>query len=112
MRRTVLVVPILCLAAVAAALAFRPASSTAETALTDAAGKSSSSPNRPIDPAVLYSSGVGYFQREGEIDVNQRIDMSFPVQDINDLLKSMALQDHGNGHVSAVSYESRDPIDK
>jgi hypothetical protein len=34
------------------------------------------------------------------------------VQDINDLLKSMVLQDLGNGHVSAVSYESRDPIDK
>src|SRR5262249_42710041 len=66
----------------------------------------------PINQAVLFSSGVGFFQREGEIEGNQRIDLSFPVSDINDLLKSMVLQDLGNGHVSAVSYESRDPIDK
>src|SRR5262245_24057812 len=105
-------VPILSDAAIAAALAFQPASSPAETAKTDAAVKAPSSPNLPIAQAVLFSSGVGFFQREGEIDGNQRIDLSFPVQDINDLLKSMVLQDLGNGHISAVSYESRDPIDK
>jgi hypothetical protein len=112
MRRTVLAVPILSVAAIAAALAFRPTASPAETAKKDAAAKAISSPNLPIAQAVLFSSGVGFFQREGEIDGNQRIDLSFPVQDINDLLKSMVLQDLGNGHVSAVSYESRDPIDK
>src|SRR5262252_252092 len=112
MRRTFIAVPFLGVAAVAAALAFRPVSSPAESAKTDAAAKAVSSPNLPIAQAVLFSSGVGFFQREGEIDGNQRIDLSFPVQDINDLLKSMVLQDLGNGHVSAVSYESRDPIDK
>jgi len=112
MRRTCFVVPILGVAAIAAALAFRPAFSPAETAKTDAAAKAISSPNLPIAQAVLFSSGVGFFQREGEIEGNQRVDLSFPVQDINDLLKSMVLQDLGNGHVSAVSYESRDPIDK
>jgi hypothetical protein len=112
MRRTLLVVPILSVAAVAAALAIRPASSPAEGAKADATAKAVSSPQLPIAQAVLFSSGVGFFQREGEIDGNQRIDLSFPVQDINDLLKSMVLQDLGDGHVSAVSYESRDPIDK
>src|SRR5215469_11171082 len=112
MRGTVFVVPILSVAAIAAALAVQPASSPAETAKADAAVKASSSPNLPIAQAVLFSSGVGFFQREGEIEGNQRVDLSFPVQDINDLLKSMVLQDLGNGHVSAVSYESRDPIDK
>src|SRR5499427_2205391 len=112
MRRTFIAVPFLGVAAVAAALAFRPVSSPAESAKTDAAAKAVSSPNLPIAQAVLFSSGVGFFQREGEIDGNQRIDLSFPVQDINDLLKSMVLQDLGHGHVSAVSYESRDPIDK
>src|SRR5215468_2878319 len=112
MRRTYFIVPILGVGAIAAALAFRPASSPAETAKTDAAAKAISSPNLPIAQAVLFSSGVGFFQREGEIEGNQRVDLSFPVQDINDLLKSMVLQDLGHGHVSAVSYESRDPIDK
>ncbi|MBY0522707.1 MAG: DUF4139 domain-containing protein, partial [Gemmataceae bacterium] len=66
----------------------------------------------PIANVVLFSSGVGYFQREGEVQGNARIDMSFPVQDINDLLKSMVLSDLGGGHVSAVSYDSQAPIDK
>jgi hypothetical protein len=112
MRRTLLVAPILSAAAVAVALAVRPAASPAEGAKADANVKAVSSPQLPIAQAVLFSSGVGFFQREGEIDGNQRIDLSFPVQDINDLLKSMVLQDLGGGHVSAVSYESRDPIDK
>jgi hypothetical protein len=66
----------------------------------------------PVAQVILYSSGVGYFQREGEVEGSQRIDLSFPVADINDLLKSMVLQDLGGGHISAVSYDSQAPIDK
>src|SRR5438445_60775 len=71
-----------------------------------------SAPALPISQCVLFSSGVGYFQREAEIEGNTRVDLTFPVTDINDLLKSMVLQDMGGGHVAAVSYESHDPIDK
>jgi len=66
----------------------------------------------PIAQVVLFSSGVGYFQREGEVQGSTRIDLSFPVQDINDLLKSMVLQDLGGGHISAVSYDSQAPVEK
>ncbi|HEY1860690.1 MAG TPA: DUF4139 domain-containing protein, partial [Gemmataceae bacterium] len=66
----------------------------------------------PITDCALFSSGVGYFQREGEIDGSARIDLTFPVSDINDLLKSMVLQDLGGGRIDAVSYDSHDPIDK
>jgi len=66
----------------------------------------------PIAQVVLFSSGVGYFQREGEVQGNARIDLSFPVQDINDLLKSMVLQDLGGGRISAVSYDSQAPVAK
>ncbi len=66
----------------------------------------------PISQVVLFSSGVGYFQREGEVHGNARIDLSFPVQDINDLLKSMVLQDLGGGHVAAVNYDSQAPVEK
>jgi Domain of unknown function (DUF4139) len=34
------------------------------------------------------------------------------VQDINDLLKSMVLEDQGGGHISAVNYDSQAPIEK
>src|SRR5207249_5659513 len=43
---------------------------------------------------------------------NARVDLTFPAQDINDLLKSMVLQDRGGGLISAVSYDSQAPIEK
>src|SRR5207302_10614646 len=71
-----------------------------------------SSPHLPIGQVVLFSSGVGYFQREGTIDGDARVDLSFPTQDINDLIKSMVLRDLDGGHVSAVSYDSNAPVEK
>ena len=49
---------------------------------------------------MLFSSGVGYFQREGTVEGTTRVDLSFPVQDINDLLKSMVVRDLDGGVVS------------
>jgi hypothetical protein len=66
----------------------------------------------PIGQIVLFSSGVGYFQREGVIEDNARVDLSFPVQDINDLVKSMVVRDLDGGVVSTVSYDSNAPVEK
>jgi len=74
-------------------------------------GKNAESP-LPIRQVVLFNSGVGYFQREGEVEGNARIDLSFPTSEINDLLKSMVLQDLSGGKISSVNYDSHDPIDK
>src|SRR5262249_53619726 len=65
----------------------------------------------PIARIVLFSSGVGYFQREGQLDGSARIDLQFHTQDINDLLKSLVLED-GGGQISTVHYDNRDPVDK
>src|SRR6516225_3687279 len=98
-------------AALAAFIALRPSFSPIPSAHAASAARPDMSA-LPVAQVVLYSSGVGYFQREGEVEGSQRIDLSFPVQDINDLLKSLVLQDLGGGHVSAVSYDSQAPIDK
>ena len=66
----------------------------------------------PIGQVMLYSSGVGFFQREGSVEGDARVDLSFPVSDINDLIKSMVLRDLDGGHVSAVSYDSNAPLDR
>src|SRR5262249_31454851 len=66
----------------------------------------------PISRVVLFSSGVGYFQREGEVEGNSRIDLQFPASDVNDLLKSLVLQDLGKGKIGAVNYDGQDPVDK
>jgi hypothetical protein len=75
-------------------------------------GNTSTVGQLPITQLVLYSSGVGYFQRTGQVEGNTRVDLAFPTQDVNDLLKSMVLQDQGGGHISAVSFDSQDPVDK
>jgi hypothetical protein len=115
MRPRMLVVASLMGAGVlAVGIGFRVASFSAaqpERAALPAAAPSVSAP-LPIAHVVLFSSGVGYFQREGEVQGNSRIDLSFPTTDVNDLLKSMVLQDLGGGRVSAVSYDSHDPIEK
>lgn len=76
----------------------------------------SDSPTRsaalPLSEVILYSSGVGYFERTGEIDGRARVDLRFKVEDINDLLKSMVVRDFNGGQVSTVTYGSRDPITK
>ncbi len=64
----------------------------------------------PITRVVLFNSGVGYFSRSGEVEGEARVDLTFPESDVNDLLKSMVLEDFGKGRVSAVSYDSREPI--
>jgi hypothetical protein len=66
----------------------------------------------PIGRVALFSSGVGYFQREGTVEGSARVDLSFPVSDINDLIKSMVLRDLDGGHISAVSYDSNAPIER
>jgi hypothetical protein len=76
------------------------------------AAPSETSAQLPIGQVVLFSSGVGYFQREGQIDGDARVDLSFPTTDINDLIKSMVLRDMDGGHVSAVSYDSNAPVEK
>jgi hypothetical protein len=87
-----------------------PAKPAVQTAV--AAAPSETSVQLPIGQVVLFSSGVGYFQREGQIDGDARVDLSFPTQDINDLIKSMVLRDLDGGHVSAVSYDSNAPVEK
>ncbi len=85
---------------------------SAHVASAPAPAQADSAPQLPIGQVVLFSSGVGYFQREGTIDGDARVDLSFPTQDINDLIKSMVLRDLNGGHVSAVSYDSNAPVEK
>lgn len=66
----------------------------------------------PIRQVVLFSSGVGYFQREGQVDGHSRIDLSFQMENINDLLKSLILEDRGGGQIATVTYDNRNPIDQ
>jgi hypothetical protein len=64
----------------------------------------------PLTRLVLYTSGVGYFQHEGTVDDEARMELTFSTGQINDLLKSLVLQDLDGGAITSVTYSSRDPI--
>jgi len=66
----------------------------------------------PLSEVVLYSSGVGYFQRDGVVEGRQEIELRFKTEQINDLLKSLVVQDLDGGQARAVTYDSRDPVAK
>ena len=66
----------------------------------------------PLEKVVLFTSGVGYFQHGGKVTGDATVEMSFKAENVNDLLKSMVVEDLGGGTVPAVSYASRDPITK
>ncbi len=66
----------------------------------------------PLKKVVMFNSGVGFFEHRGSVTGNDTLDLKFNVEDINDLLKSMVLQDLGGGQISTVTYGSRDPITK
>lgn len=70
------------------------------------------SANLPLKRVVLFSSGVGFFEHDGQVEGNADVQMKFNVRDINDLLKSMVVEDLGGGQISTVTYGSKDPITK
>src|SRR5436190_24330580 len=115
MRRSLWIVPLALASSLAAFVLLKPAPSPAGPDRPEPAATPVSRPPfapLPVARVVLFSSGVGYFQREGTVEGNARIDLAFPAQDVNDLLKSLVLQDLGGGHASAVGYDSRDPVEK
>ncbi len=116
MRKLLFAVGVAGLVGLGGSLAFwhwsPPAKAEGREALGGNLAKGASADQLPIGQIVLFSSGVGYFQREGTVEGNARVDLSFPVQDINDLLKSMVVRDVDGGVVSTISYDSNAPVEK
>ena len=111
MKRVWFLAPASAAVALTGALLLYPAFASADRkAAAKESNKSSTADLLPISQVVLFSSGVGYFQREGTIDGTQRVDLSFATQDVNDLIKSLTLRDQDGGHISAVSYDSNVPV--
>ncbi|MGO9309169.1 MAG: hypothetical protein ACLQDL_09115 [Spirochaetia bacterium] len=83
-------------------------------ALLEPAGASAQAEEKdvsvPISALVLFTSGVGYFQHDGTVEGNAKMELTFSPSQINDLLKSLVLRDLDGGTISSVTYSSRDPI--
>ncbi|MEP6992575.1 MAG: DUF4139 domain-containing protein [bacterium] len=66
----------------------------------------------PVTKIMLFSSGVGYFEHAGLVHGNGSTELRFRTGQINDILKSIILQDEDGGHVGAITYPSQDPLAK
>lgn len=64
----------------------------------------------PIKRITLYRSGVGAFQREGQVEGDARVALKFDQTQINDILKSLQLLDLDGGRIDSVAYASNDPL--
>ena len=66
----------------------------------------------PVRRVVLFSSGVAYFEHDGNVRGNGTAELRFKTDQINDVLKSLVLQDRDGGRVTTVTYPSQAPLSK
>jgi hypothetical protein len=57
----------------------------------------------PITHMTLYKHGVGFFCRRGAIE-GEEIKLTFRREEMNDILKSLTVIDHGGGQVRGIDY--------
>jgi len=65
----------------------------------------------PITTITLYRSGVGSFERVGPVRGDANVYLRVDQDQLNDLLKSLVVLD-ADGTVGAISYGSREPIER
>src|SRR5262245_25910524 len=66
----------------------------------------------PITRVVLYKHGVGYFEREGGVENDTILSLTFKQAEVSDVLKSLTVLDLNDGHVASVSYDSTKPLEQ
>lgn len=66
----------------------------------------------PIREIILYKSGVGYFERAGTLSAGESARLDFKATDMNDVLKSLTLQDRNGGKVTGLRYDASEPLEQ
>jgi hypothetical protein len=90
----------------------QPAKRAAPPAAAAGAAAAVAGEELPIRRITLYRSGVGFFQRGGTVSGDAKVQLRFKTDQVNDILKSLVLLDLSGGRVDAVSYSSKDPLDR
>ena len=101
------------LAAAVAGVGWQAHPASAQTArATQTAPTTRPAAEVPVKQVVLFSSGVGYFEHFGAIKGGGTTELRFKTAQINDILKSLVLQDLDGGAVNTITYPSQDPVTK
>jgi hypothetical protein len=64
----------------------------------------------PVRQVVLYKHGVGYFERAGDLQPGEGARLDFKPSEMNDVLKSLIVQDPSGGKISGIRYDSSEPL--
>ncbi len=57
----------------------------------------------PITHVTLYKHGVGFFERRANVS-GEAVELTFRVEEMNDVLKSLTAMDQGGGQVLSINY--------
>jgi hypothetical protein len=82
---------------------------TRRSPVAPAAAPAVSGQTLPIRRVILYSNGVAYIERRGQVAGHAEVNLSFKQSQVDDVLKSMVVLDLGQGRIGAVSYNSSAP---
>lgn len=66
----------------------------------------------PVREVILFKHGVGFFSRSGELKAGETAKLDFKAGDMNDVLKSLTVEEKGGGKVVGLRYDSSEPLDK
>ncbi len=66
----------------------------------------------PVRQVVLFNNGIGYFEHSGRVQGTETTELRFRTPQIQDVLKSLVLQDLDGGQIGTVVYPSRDPLNR
>ncbi len=60
----------------------------------------------PVKQVTLYKHGIGYFERAGAVPSGEEVRLDFKNTDMNDVLKSLIVNDANGGKISGIRYDS------
>ena len=64
----------------------------------------------PVTQVVLYKHGIGFFERSGKLAAGESARLEFNASDMNDVLKSLTIEERGGGKITGLRYDSMDPL--
>jgi hypothetical protein len=66
----------------------------------------------PVREVVLFKHGVGYFARSGRLAAGESAQLDFKADEMNDVLKSLTVEEKGGGRISGLRYDSSESLAK
>jgi hypothetical protein len=77
-----------------------------------AVGAGAMAASLPLSRVVLFSSGVGYFEHAGPVTNSTVAELMFRADQMKDVIKSLVVSDDGGGQIGAVTFDTRDPLER